>query len=151
MDELAAILAVLAAVSFALAATLWQRASMFGLSSSPRRVHASVWLLEAPDSLIAQSRRNRDGTGLGYFSPSGDPVLDKQPLAAFEDMAFGREARHVSATTFVSDIRYATAGRPTLENTHLSPPRCTRNTYHVRQNPPGLRLAKEGAPLIPGR
>lgn len=91
---------------------------LFGLSASPRRVHASFWLLEAPDSLVLQSKRNPDGTGLGFFSPEGEPVLDKQPLAAFEDEAFGREARHISATTFVSHIRYATTGGHSVENTH---------------------------------
>jgi predicted glutamine amidotransferase len=91
---------------------------LFGLSASPRRVHASFWLLEAPDSLVEQSRRNPDGTGLGFFDPEGQPVLDKQPVAAFEDAAFAREARHLSSITFVSHIRYATTGEPTIENTH---------------------------------
>lgn len=91
---------------------------LFGLSASPRRVHASFWLLEAPDSLALQSRRNPDGTGLSFFSPGGEPVLDKEPLAAFEDVAFSREARHVSSTTFVSHIRFATTGECCVENTH---------------------------------
>lgn len=91
---------------------------LFGLSASPRRVHASFWLLEAPDSLASQSRRNPDGTGISYFAPGGRPVLDKEPLAAFEDAAFSREARHISSTTFVSHIRFATTGERTVENTH---------------------------------
>ncbi len=91
---------------------------LFGLSASPQRVHASFWLLEAPDSLVVQSRRNRDGTGLGFFDPDGRPVLDKEPLSAYEDAAFAREARHVSSTTFVSHIRLATTGEQTVENTH---------------------------------
>jgi predicted glutamine amidotransferase len=91
---------------------------LFGLSASPRRVHASFWLLEAPDSLSLQSRRNPDGTGLSFFGPDGEPVLDKEPLAAFEDAAFSREARHISSTTFVSHIRFATTGERTVENTH---------------------------------
>ena len=91
---------------------------LFALNVSPHRGHASFWLLEAPDSLVAQSRRNPDGTGLGFFDPDGRPVLDKEPLSAFEDAAFAREARHVSSRTFVSHIRYATTGEHTLENTH---------------------------------
>jgi predicted glutamine amidotransferase len=91
---------------------------LFGLSAPPHRVHATFWLLEAPDSLVAQSTRNPDGTGLGYFDPDGAPVLDKEPLSAFEDAAFAREARHVSSRTFVSHIRYATTGAHTVENTH---------------------------------
>jgi predicted glutamine amidotransferase len=51
---------------------------LFGLSAAPHRVGASFWLLEAPDSLLAQSRLNPDGTGLGYFDRDGDPVLDNR-------------------------------------------------------------------------
>ena len=91
---------------------------LFGLSASPHRVHASFWLLDAPDSLVSQSHRNPDGTGLGFFDANGGPVLDKEPLSAFEDPAFAREARHVSSTTFVSHIRYATTGEHTVVNTH---------------------------------
>ena len=91
---------------------------LFGLIASPNRVHASFWLLEAPDSLIEQSRRNPDGTGLGYFAPVVGAVIDKEPLPAYEDPAFAREAKHVKSTTFVSHIRYATTGERTTENTH---------------------------------
>jgi glutamine amidotransferase len=91
---------------------------LFALSVSPHRGHASFWLLEAPDSLVAQSRRNPDGTGLGFFAPDGSPVVDKEPLAAFDDAAFAREARHISSRTFVSHIRYATTGERTVANTH---------------------------------
>ena len=91
---------------------------LFGLSAAPHRVHARFWLLEAPDSLEEQSRKNPDGTGLGYFAPDGTPVLDKQPLAAFEDAAFVREARHISATTFISHVRWATTGEVAAVNTH---------------------------------
>jgi predicted glutamine amidotransferase len=91
---------------------------LFGLIASPQRVHASLWLLEAPDSLLEQSLRNPDGTGLGYFAPVVGAVVDKEPLAAFEDPAVARGAKHVSSTTFVSHIRYATTGERTTENTH---------------------------------
>jgi glutamine amidotransferase len=91
---------------------------LFGLTASPRRVKASFWLLEAADSLIHQSLRNPDGTGLGYFAPFVGPVVDKEPLPAYQDPAFTREAKHVSSMTFVSHIRYATTGARTTENTH---------------------------------
>ena len=91
---------------------------LYGLSASPQRVRASFWLLEAPDSLLEQSLRNPDGTGLGYFAPVTGAVIDKEPLAAYEDPAFTRDAKHVSSTTFVSHIRYATTGERTTENTH---------------------------------
>jgi len=91
---------------------------LFGLIASPQRVHASFWLLEAPDSLLDQSLRNPDGTGVGYFTPVVGAVVDKEPLTAYEDPAFAREAKHVSSTTFVSHIRYATpaSGRPRTRN-----------------------------------
>ena len=91
---------------------------LFGLSAHPCRVHASFWLLEAPDCLLEQSLRNPDGTGLGYFAPVRGAIVDKEPLPAFADAAFTREAKHVSSTTFVSHIRYATTGNRTTPNTH---------------------------------
>jgi glutamine amidotransferase len=90
---------------------------LFGLTASPNRVHASFWLLEAADSLLEQSLRNPDGTGLGYFAPIVGAVIDKEPLPAYEDPASVREAKHVRSTTFVSHIRYATTGERTTENT----------------------------------
>ncbi|MDQ1741328.1 MAG: hypothetical protein QOE53_2980 [Pseudonocardiales bacterium] len=37
---------------------------LFGMSGGARRVRATFWLLEAPDSLARQSRREPDGTGV---------------------------------------------------------------------------------------
>jgi predicted glutamine amidotransferase len=91
---------------------------LFGLSAAPHRVRASFWLLEAPDSLVAQSHGNPDGTGLGYFDEEGRPVLDKEPLPAYADPVFTREAKRITSTTFVSHIRFATIGDRTVENTH---------------------------------
>jgi predicted glutamine amidotransferase len=91
---------------------------LFGLSAGTHRVRASFWLLEAPDSLIDQSHANPDGTGLGFFDTDGHPVIDKEPLPAFADAAFTREARHITSTTFVSHVRLATNGERTVENTH---------------------------------
>ncbi len=91
---------------------------LFGLTAAPHRVHARFWLLEAPDSLSQQSRQNADGTGLGIFNPEGAPVLDKQPIAAYEDMAFAGEARHLTSTTFTGHVRKASTGAPAPQNTH---------------------------------
>jgi predicted glutamine amidotransferase len=91
---------------------------LFGMSGGSEPVRATFWLLEAPDSLAEQSRREPDGTGLGTFAPDGTPIVSKQPLAAFEDEAFGREAREVSSRTFVAHVRYASNGGLTMENTH---------------------------------
>ncbi len=91
---------------------------LFGLSASPERVSAEFWLIEAPDSLLEQSRENPDGTGLGYFGPDGSPILDKEPLPAYQDPAFAREAKRLSFVTFISHIRFATTGAKTRENCH---------------------------------
>jgi predicted glutamine amidotransferase len=91
---------------------------LFGLSGGARRVRATFWLLEAPDSLARQSRREPDGTGLGWFEADGRPQLSKQPLAAYEDQEFAREAREVESTVFLAHIRYATTGEVEERNTH---------------------------------
>jgi predicted glutamine amidotransferase len=91
---------------------------LFGMSGGPRQVHATFWLLEAPDSLAEQSRREPDGTGIGSYDESGHPVVAKQPLAAYEDQAFARAAREVSSRTFVAHVRYASTGGLVARNTH---------------------------------
>ncbi|WP_269211447.1 class II glutamine amidotransferase [Nocardioides sp. cx-169] len=91
---------------------------LFGMHAgrTPRR--ATFWLLSAPDSLAEQSHRMPDGTGLGAFGLDGRPVLDKQPLAAYDDPAFATEAKDLASTTFVAHVRYATTGPVGPENTH---------------------------------
>jgi glutamine amidotransferase len=91
---------------------------LFAMSGGPERVHGSFWLLEAPDSLSEQSHREPDGTGLGYYDPDGTPVVSKQPIAAFEDRDFAREAKEVESRTFVAHVRYASTGGHTVANTH---------------------------------
>ena len=91
---------------------------LFGLSAAPRRVHATFWLLEAPDSLAVQSRHNPDGTGLGWFDADDVPHVDKQPLAAYEDEQFAREAKECISETFLAHVRYASTGGLDVRNTH---------------------------------
>jgi predicted glutamine amidotransferase len=91
---------------------------LFGMSGGERRVRATFWLLEAPDSLARQSRREPDGTGVGWFDEDGRPRTAKQPIAAYEDQAFAREARELESTTFVAHVRYATTGEVEVRNTH---------------------------------
>jgi glutamine amidotransferase len=88
------------------------------MSGGLEPVRATFWLVQAPDSLSEQSRREPDGTGLGAFTAAGEPVISKQPTAAYEDRQFGREAREVSSRTFVAHVRYASNGGLTVENTH---------------------------------
>ena len=91
---------------------------LFGLTAGTTRVHATFWLLDAPDSLEAQSRRNVDGSGIGFFDPFGAAELDKQPEPAFADQEFVREARQAEAATFVAHVRLASTGGRTVQNTH---------------------------------
>ena len=91
---------------------------LFGMSGGREPVQATFWLLEAPDSLAQQSRREPDGTGLGAFTAEGEPVVYKRPLAAYQDQDFAREAQSISSRTFVAHVRYASNGGLTLENTH---------------------------------
>jgi glutamine amidotransferase len=91
---------------------------LFGLSAAPRRVTATFWLLDAPDSLAVQSRREPDGVGLGVFEPDGAAVVHKRPIAAYRDAEFAREAREVSGSTFLAHVRYASTGGLRIENTH---------------------------------
>ncbi len=91
---------------------------LFGLTAGATRVKATFWLLDAPDSLEAQSHRNADGAGIGYFGPDGEPVLDKQPEPAFRDQEFQRAARQAESSAFVAHVRWATTGGRTERNTH---------------------------------
>ena len=91
---------------------------LFGLHAGKSVVTATFWLLDAPDNLAKQSRKNPDGTGLGVFDAQGHPQLDKQPIAAWHDKAFATEAHDLTGTTFIAHVRYATTGAHDLVNTH---------------------------------
>lgn len=91
---------------------------LFGLHAGTNVVTATFWLLDAPDNLAAQSRKNPDGTGLGVFDGQGVPELRKQPIAAWQDTDFATEAHDMTGTTFIAHVRYATTGSHDLVNTH---------------------------------
>ncbi len=91
---------------------------LFGLTAGPAQVRATFWLLDAPDSLEIQGRRNVDGSGIGFFDSAGAPVLDKQPEPAFRDEAFIHVAKQAESSAFVAHVRWATAGGRTVRNTH---------------------------------
>jgi glutamine amidotransferase len=91
---------------------------LFGMSGGPRRVRATFWLLEAPDSLAQQSRREPDGTGVGCFDEHAHPLVYKAPLAAYEDHEFAQKARELCSRTFIAHIRYASTGAIETQNTH---------------------------------
>lgn len=91
---------------------------LFGMSAGQRRVRATFWLLEAPDSLSEQSHANPDGTGLGTFDIHHQPLVEKAPLPAYLDEPFAREACERESTTFVAHVRHASTGARTPDNTH---------------------------------
>lgn len=91
---------------------------LFGLHAGAAAIPATFWLIDAPDSLAAQSHRNPDGAGIGVFGPDAQPTVDKQPLAAWQDPMFASEARELRGTTFLAHVRYASTGGHTLMNTH---------------------------------
>src|SRR5271155_4028367 len=91
---------------------------LFGMRVAGRPARATFWLLDAPDSLTTQSHREPDGTGLGWFDGDRAAHVSKQPIAAYGDAEFGREAREVCARTFLAHIRFASTGKLDLLNTH---------------------------------
>jgi predicted glutamine amidotransferase len=91
---------------------------LFGLHADKRVVTATFWLLDAPDNLVEQSKRNPDGTGLGVFDAKGHPVVYKQPMAAWQDRAFATEAHELTGTTFIAHVRYSSSAALEVRNTH---------------------------------
>jgi glutamine amidotransferase len=91
---------------------------LFGLHAGTDVVTATFWLLDAPDNLAEQSRKNPDGTGLGVFDGQGHPQVHKQPIAAWQDNDFATEAHDLTGTTFIAHVRYATTGSHDVVNTH---------------------------------
>lgn len=91
---------------------------LFGMNAGNREVNASYWLMDAPDSILVESHRNPDGTGIGWFAADDRPQIDKQPQSAYTDSHFQADAKQVKARTLITHVRAATAGRDALENTH---------------------------------
>ncbi|GAA4081044.1 class II glutamine amidotransferase [Actinomadura miaoliensis] len=91
---------------------------LFGMTTGGPRVRATFWLLDAPQSLKAQSRRMPDGTGLGWFSLGDEPVRDRAPIAAYQNADFASHARNVVSHTFVSHVRYASGTPVSVHNAH---------------------------------
>lgn len=91
---------------------------LFGLHADKRVVTATFWLLDVPDNLVEQSRRNPDGTGLGVFDADGKPVVHKEPMAAWRDCEFATQAHELTGTTFIAHVRYSSGAALELRNTH---------------------------------
>jgi len=91
---------------------------LFGMSGGQHEVQATFWLVNAPTSLLQLSETQPDGVGLGTFNPDGTPWVYRKPVAANRSQTFIADAHEVRSRTFLAHIRHATAGQPTLENTH---------------------------------
>jgi predicted glutamine amidotransferase len=91
---------------------------LFGLHGGAERVRGCFWMLEAPQSLAAQSRSQPDGYGIGTFEEDGTPDVERGVIAAWQDEAFAREARHECSRTYVVHLRYASSGPVALHNSH---------------------------------
>lgn len=88
---------------------------LFGmLTSEPSS--ARFWLLGASESVLRQSYKHPDGTGLAYYVDHR-PTVEKCPIAAHQDREFASEARNAHSHLFVAHLRHATRGRVSLENT----------------------------------
>jgi len=91
---------------------------LFAMNAGSEPTRATFWLLDAPDSISTQSHREPDGTGLGWFDAERRPHISKQPIAAYGDARFAREAREVYSSTFIAHVRFATTGALNVLNTH---------------------------------
>ena len=94
----------------------------YGLRANmPTRVD---WhLVRAPNSLLAQSRRDLSGfehaDGWGIAAYNGDGLqVQRRASAAHDGHAFCEAAERVEATTVLAHVRRATVGRVGLANTH---------------------------------
>jgi predicted glutamine amidotransferase len=91
---------------------------LFGLAAGPNPVHASFYVLEAHDSLARQSRRDPDGTGLGWYDAAGRPRRLRDADPAWKDRSFFHDAHEVRSRTFIAHVRLASVGGLTKDNTH---------------------------------
>lgn len=90
---------------------------LFGLRAA-RPVDATFWMLDAPDSLLSQSRNNPDGSGIGTFDADGTPRISRSTTAAYESGAFRREAHERRSSTFLVHLRLSSGTACAPENTH---------------------------------
>ncbi len=90
---------------------------LFALHSD-QPVTADLWLLDAPYSLLNQSRFNADGTGLGWVGEDGEATVRKRPVAAFESETFPQVATTLRAKSMIAHVRLSSGTEHCVENTH---------------------------------
>ena len=87
------------------------------MTGGRRRLRATLWLLDAPDSLAAQSRRNPDDYGIGTFADDGAPEVQKRPAMAAETEEFARRTREECSRVYVAHVPYVSTGGLSVDNT----------------------------------
>lgn len=90
---------------------------LFALHSD-QPITADFWLLDAPYSLLNQSRFNADGTGLGWIDEHGAPQAAKKPVAAYASERFGQIATAVRSRAMIAHVRLSSGTGHSDENTH---------------------------------
>ena len=85
---------------------------------SDQPITADFWLLDAPYSLLRQSRFNADGTGLGWIDEHGTPRVAKKPVAAYASERFGRIATALRSRAMIAHVRLSSGTGHCEENTH---------------------------------
>lgn len=82
-------------------------------------VTAQMWLMDAPYSLVTQSRFNADGTGLAWVDEAtGQVQVRKRPIAAYRSERFGRIAQQVRTRSMIAHVRLSSGTQHCDENTH---------------------------------
>lgn len=90
---------------------------LFALHSD-QPITADFWLLDAPYSLLSQSRFNADGTGLGWIDEHGAAQVAKKPVAAYASERFGQIATAVRSRAMIAHVRLSSGTGHSDENTH---------------------------------
>src|SRR5690606_21287186 len=85
---------------------------------SDQPITADFWLLDAPYSLLRQSRFNADGTGLGWIAEPGPPPVAKKPGAAYASEHFRQIGAAVRSRAMIAHVRLASGTGHSDENTH---------------------------------
>jgi len=75
-------------------------------------------LKDAENALTVQSKKQKDGWGIGYFSPKGIPMLVKHLEPAHESVHFEDIAGKLVTDNILAHVRKARIGDVTLENCH---------------------------------
>jgi glutamine amidotransferase len=91
---------------------------MFALSSGPRRINATFWLLDTPGTPLVRDARAPDGAGLATFDRHGGPRVVKHPIMDRAEVELAHRPRTVRSATFVAHVRHASTGPPDIRNTH---------------------------------